>query len=43
MVRSGEIAAFDVETTGFSPFRRHRVIETGAVREVEGYSNASLA
>ena len=39
MARTGEFVAFDVETTGLSPLRRHRVIETGAVREVEGYSN----
>ena len=36
---AGEIVAFDVETTGLSPQRGHRVIEIGAVREVEGYSN----
>jgi len=39
MARTGEIVAFDVETTGLAPDRGHRVIEIGAVREVEGYSN----
>jgi uncharacterized protein YprB with RNaseH-like and TPR domain len=38
VARAGEIVAFDVETTGLSPHRGHRVIETGAVREAEGYS-----
>jgi DNA polymerase-3 subunit epsilon len=33
---SGEIVAFDVETTGLSPGRGHRVIEIGAVRIVDG-------
>lgn len=27
MTRAGEIVAFDVETTGLSPQRGHRVIE----------------
>jgi oligoribonuclease (3'-5' exoribonuclease) len=31
MARAGEIVAFDVETTGLSPQRGHRVIEIGAV------------
>jgi uncharacterized protein YprB with RNaseH-like and TPR domain len=38
MVRTGEVVTFDVETTGLSPHRGHRVIEIGAVRKVEGYS-----
>jgi DNA polymerase-3 subunit epsilon len=36
MVRTGELIAFDVETTGLSPHRGHRVIEIGAVRVVNG-------
>jgi DNA polymerase-3 subunit epsilon len=36
MARTGEIVAFDVETTGLSPHRGHRVIEIGAVRIVNG-------
>ena len=32
MARTGEIVAFDVETTGLSPQRGHRVIEIGTVR-----------
>jgi DNA polymerase III subunit epsilon len=36
MVRTGEVVAFDVETTGLSPHRGHRVIEIGAVRVVNG-------
>jgi DNA polymerase III subunit epsilon len=36
MVRTGEIVAFDVETTGLYPHRGHRVIEIGAVRVVNG-------
>jgi DNA polymerase III epsilon subunit-like protein len=32
MARTGEIVAFDVETTGLSPQRGHRVIDIGAVR-----------
>jgi|MudIll2142460700_1097286.scaffolds.fasta_scaffold128725_1 DNA polymerase III epsilon subunit-like protein len=32
MARTGEIVAFDVETTGLAPHRGHRVIEIGAVR-----------
>jgi DNA polymerase III epsilon subunit-like protein len=32
MAMAGEIVAFDVETTGLSPHRGHRVIEIGAVR-----------
>jgi DNA polymerase-3 subunit epsilon len=36
MVRTGEVVAFDVETTGLSPHRGHRVIEIGAVRIVNG-------
>ena len=36
MARAGEIVAFDVETTGLSPHRGHRVIEIGAVRVVNG-------
>jgi DNA polymerase-3 subunit epsilon len=36
MVMPGEIVAFDVETTGFSPTRGDRVIEIGAVRIVDG-------
>jgi DNA polymerase III epsilon subunit-like protein len=31
MARAAEIVAFDVETTGLSPYRGHRVIEIGAV------------
>jgi DNA polymerase III subunit epsilon len=38
MARTGEIVAFDVETTGLSPLRGHRVIEIGAVRIVNGAS-----
>jgi DNA polymerase-3 subunit epsilon len=34
MTRTGEVVAFDVETTGLSPHRGHRVIEIGAVRIV---------
>jgi DNA polymerase-3 subunit epsilon len=33
---TGEIVAFDVETTGLSPNRGHRIIEVGAVRIVNG-------
>jgi DNA polymerase-3 subunit epsilon len=36
MASAGEIVAFDVETTGLSPQRGHRVIEIGAVRIVNG-------
>jgi DNA polymerase-3 subunit epsilon len=36
MTRTGEIVAVDVETTGLSPQRGHRVIEIGAVRIVNG-------
>jgi DNA polymerase III epsilon subunit-like protein len=32
MDRAGEIVAFDVETTGLSPQRGHRIIEIGAFR-----------
>ena len=36
MVMTNENIAFDVETTGFSPARGHRIIEIGAVRVVNG-------
>jgi DNA polymerase-3 subunit epsilon len=36
MIRTDEVVAFDVETTGLSPHRGHRVIEIGAVRVVNG-------
>jgi DNA polymerase III epsilon subunit-like protein len=36
VARAGEIVAFDVETTGLSPLRGHRVIEIGAVRMSSG-------
>jgi len=32
MLDDGEIIAVDVETTGISPLRGHRIIEIGAVR-----------
>jgi DNA polymerase-3 subunit epsilon len=36
MIRTDEVVAFDVETTGLSPHRGHRVIEIGAVRVLNG-------
>ena len=33
---TGEIVAFDVETTGLSPNMGHRIIEVGADRIVNG-------
>jgi DNA polymerase III subunit epsilon len=39
MAKPDEIVAFDVETTGLSPHRGHRVIEIGAVRIVNGTFN----